>query len=159
MDAFRSAGIQVLWQTGKRYLPEIKSSLPLEDYPNIKAVDFISQMDLAYGAADVIVSRAGAMSIAELALVGKPTILVPSPNVSEDHQTRNAEALTKADAALLIADKDVVARLFSSVSALLADEDGCRKMAANMKSIAKPGAAAAVVDEIETLVKLSSRSK
>lgn len=159
LEAFKAAGIQVLWQTGKRYLPEITASLPLDEYPNIKAVDFISHMDLAYGAADVIVSRAGAMSIAELALVGKPTILVPSPNVSEDHQTRNAEALTKADAAILVADKQVVGLLHSTVAELLANEEKCQMMSGNMKSIAKPGAAAAVVDEIEKLVKLSSRSK
>jgi UDP-N-acetylglucosamine--N-acetylmuramyl-(pentapeptide) pyrophosphoryl-undecaprenol N-acetylglucosamine transferase len=159
LEDLKKANIQVIWQTGSRYFKSIESEIDLKAYPNISVVDFIGRMDLAYAASDLIVSRAGAMSIAELALVGKPTILVPSPNVAEDHQTRNAEALTKSNAAILLADKEVGTQFFASVTALLNNNEQRVTMSANMKSIARPKAAAAVVDQIEKLVKLSSRSK
>ena len=109
-------------------------------------------MDLAYQAADLIASRAGAMSIAELALVGKPAILVPSPHVAEDHQTHNARSLTELGGAVLLTDQDVRTKLGGQLNALLADPDTCATMGRAMRQAARPDAAAAVVDELEQLV-------
>ena len=109
-------------------------------------------MDLAYQAADLIASRAGAMSIAELALVGKPSILVPSPHVAEDHQTHNARSLTELGGAVLLTDQDVRTKLGGQLNALLADPDMCATMGRAMRQAARPDAAAAVVDELEQLV-------
>jgi UDP-N-acetylglucosamine--N-acetylmuramyl-(pentapeptide) pyrophosphoryl-undecaprenol N-acetylglucosamine transferase len=99
--------LQVLWQCGKVYYKALQNELTGKDLKNIKLVPFIMQMDMAYGMADVVVSRAGAGTISELALLGKASVLVPSPNVSEDHQTKNAMSLVRANAALLVTDKDL----------------------------------------------------
>ena len=109
-------------------------------------------MDWAYQAATLIASRAGAMSIAELALVGKPAILVPSPHVAEDHQTHNARSLTELGGALLLPDKQVRERLGSQLTSLLDDPESCARMGSAMTQAARPQAAAAVVDELESLV-------
>ncbi len=109
-------------------------------------------MDLAYGAARLIASRAGAMSVAELALVGKPAVLVPSPHVAEDHQTHNARSLTELGGAELLPDREVRENLGETVTRLLHDPETCAAMAEAMKGAAKPHAAAAVVDELERLL-------
>ena len=107
LDEIRKSDAQFIWQTGKYYSQDIAEALTQkEDVPNMKVMDFIGSMDNAYAAADIVVSRAGASSISELCLLGKPCILVPSPNVAEDHQTKNALALSTKDAAIFIADKD-----------------------------------------------------
>ena len=116
------------------------------------AGQFIDRMDLAYRASDVIASRAGAMSIAELALVGKPTILVPSPHVAEDHQTHNARSLSERGGAVLMPDTDVVANLGSKLDELFKDETARKDMASHMKGAARPEAAQAVVDQVELLI-------
>ena len=109
-------------------------------------------MDLAYQAADLIASRAGAMSIAELALVGKPSILVPSPHVAEDHQTHNARSLTELGGALLLRDDQVQTQLGHHLQSLIADRPKCEAMATAMRQAARPQAASDVVDELEKLV-------
>lgn len=109
-------------------------------------------MDWAYQAATVIASRAGAMSISELALVGKPAILVPSPHVAEDHQTHNARSLTELGGAILLPDDRVIEKLGAHVTSLLDDSNACRRMGVAMNQAARPHAAAAVVDELESLV-------
>lgn len=147
------AGIQVLWQTGKRYLPEVEAWLAAQKITGVVATDFISRMDLAYIAADVIVSRAGAMSIAELAIVGKPCVLVPSPNVSEDHQTKNALSMTESGAAILLKDQELDEKLGETLHQLMTDKSAYEQMASAMKKLARPKAAAAVVDEIIDLCK------
>ena len=110
IETVKNSGCQVLWQTGKSYYEKVKKIVKESSAGNIAVYPFIDNMDLAFSAADVIVSRAGAGTISELCLVGKPVILVPSPNVAEDHQTRNAKALEEKGAAIVIAD-DMVEKL------------------------------------------------
>lgn len=114
---------------------------------------FISNMDAAYAAADAVVSRAGALSVSELCLVGKPVILVPSPNVSEDHQTKNAMALVGNDSALLVSDVDSREKLIPALYALVENEDKKTKLSQNISALAKPNATKDIVDACETLIK------
>lgn len=151
LERWTNAGYQVLWQTGQRFAEENNQKVSEWGYTNVKVLGFINRMDLAYAMADVIVSRAGAMSIAELAQVGKPAVFVPSPNVSEDHQTRNARSLTDEGAALLVADSEVRNTLGEVVHALLSDTPRCELLGTKIKSFARPNAAAAVVDELERI--------
>jgi UDP-N-acetylglucosamine--N-acetylmuramyl-(pentapeptide) pyrophosphoryl-undecaprenol N-acetylglucosamine transferase len=143
---------QIIWQTGQRFVKEYEELLAQHPNSNVSIVGFIQRMDLAYSAADLIVSRAGAMSISELALVGKPTLFVPSPNVSEDHQTKNARTLTDHHAALLIPDASVSEQLGTTVTSLLNDPERCQHLSQTLKGFAKPDAAAAVVDQLEKIV-------
>jgi UDP-N-acetylglucosamine--N-acetylmuramyl-(pentapeptide) pyrophosphoryl-undecaprenol N-acetylglucosamine transferase len=146
------AGCQLIWQTGKGYFPQAEAAAAPFAAQGIKAFEFIRRMDLAYAAADVVISRAGALSISELCLVGKPVILVPSPNVAEDHQTQNALALVKAHAALLVKDADVRDQLYDAALALLADAQQQRELEKHIKGLGRPNAAAAIVDEILKLI-------
>ena len=114
--------------------------------------DFIARMDAAYSVADIIVSRAGALSISELCIVGKPAVLVPSPNVSEDHQTKNAMALVKKQAAILIKDDVAKEQLISLAVEVLNDDDKMNELRVAIKRMAKPNATADIVDVIETLI-------
>ena len=145
-------GYQLLWQCGGRHETEAQSWLETHPCDGVVCTGFVDRMDLAYGAAQLIASRAGAMSVAELALVGKPAVLVPSPHVAEDHQTHNARSLTELGGAELLPDSQVRERLGKTVSRLLHDPDTCAAMAEAMKGAAKPHAAAAVVDELERLL-------
>lgn len=115
---------------------------------NIRVFDFISRMDLAYAAADAVVSRAGALSISELCMVAKPAILVPSPNVSEDHQTKNAMALTRKDAALLVTDGDAPDTLVQTALALLNNQERRQTLSAQIRELARPDAAERIATEI-----------
>ncbi len=128
--------LQLIWQTGKEYIYNAKESAAKYNNDGFKVIDFISRMDLAYSIADVVISRAGASTISELCIVKKPSILVPSPNVAEDHQTKNAMALFKNDAAMMITDAEAPEKLVDEVIRLLKDEflinvyrDNCGKMA------------------------------
>ena len=113
---------------------------------------FIDRMDLAYAAADVVVGRSGAGTVSELCLIGKPAIFVPSPNVAEDHQTKNALALVEKGAALLVRDGEAVSGLFPVVEALLADPERMRRMAANIRVLGIADSAERIVDEIVAVV-------
>lgn len=124
--------VQLIWQCGSHYYETLKSIQAV----GIRVYPFIKEMDLAYAAADVIISRAGAGTIAELCAVGKPVILVPSPNVAEDHQTKNAQALTKQDAAVMISDVEAKSKLVSASLALLADEKRSQTLAKNISELA-----------------------
>ena len=106
MEKLLEAKIQVIWQTGKGYYESYKAQLTKFDLRKIRVQDFVREMDLAYAAADVVISRSGALSVSEICIAKKPVILVPSPNVAEDHQTKNAKALAEKDAAILVTDKD-----------------------------------------------------
>lgn len=152
LEQWTSAGYGVLWQTGQRFAQQHQDHVDAKGFKNIKVLGFIQRMDYAYAAADLIVSRAGAMSIAELAQVGKAAIFVPSPNVSEDHQTRNARSLTDEDAALLLSDRDVREQLGATVDDLMADESRRQSLSTKIKTFARPDAASAVVDELERIV-------
>lgn len=145
-------GYQILWQCGARYLDACQSWLNAHPCDGVVCKGFIDRMDLAYQAADLIASRAGAMSIAELALVGKPSILVPSPHVAEDHQTHNARSLTELGGALLLRDDQVQTQLGHHLQSLIADRPKCEAMGAAMRQAARPQAASDVVDELEKLV-------
>ena len=143
-----SLGIQVLCQCGSFYYKEIEERLAQLKTPNIHLREFIYDMDKAYTVADIIVSRAGALSISELCLVGKPTLLVPSPNVAEDHQTKNAMALVKEDAAVMIKDTEISDTLVSSLTDLLQNENKCQSLSQNIKALGKPDAAKDIVKTI-----------
>lgn len=136
LQDFIAADVQLIWQTGKYYYEGIMSRIGQTLHPNIRVMEFLNQMDLAYAAADVIISRAGAGTIAELCLIRKPVILVPSPNVAEDHQTKNALALVTKNAAIMIADRSAEDTLVSSALELLKNELRCETLAENIGSMA-----------------------
>ena len=145
--------MQLIWQSGGFYYSEAKAQLDNAECANVKLYDFISRMDYAYAAADIVISRAGASSISELCITGKPSILVPSPNVAEDHQTKNAQALAVKDAAVMIKDIDAEKELISAALALAADGKKCRTLAENITSLALKNSADRIADEIFTIVK------
>jgi len=144
-------GIQVIWQTGKFYAKEIQKAVGLEKKEGLWVNDFINRMDLAYTCADVVVSRAGALSISELCLAEKPAVLVPSPNVAEDHQTKNAQALEREGAAILLPDHEAENKLFEVVKTLMEDEEKRNQMSNNISKLAKPHAAKDIAKEIFNL--------
>jgi UDP-N-acetylglucosamine--N-acetylmuramyl-(pentapeptide) pyrophosphoryl-undecaprenol N-acetylglucosamine transferase len=148
LDKIIAADVQVVWQTGKFYYKTIIEKLG-EDYnPNIRIMEFVNRMDLAYAAADVIISRAGAGTIAELCVVKKPVILVPSPNVAEDHQTKNALALLHDNAAIFIADRDAEAKLVYRAIELLNDTDKRKTLSNNIGKLALPNADEVIAKEV-----------
>lgn len=144
--------IQVLWQCGSLYFEGLNQRLGDVALEGIKMVQFIQRMDLAYALADVVISRAGAISVSELCLVGKPVILVPSPNVAEDHQTKNAMALVDKNAALLVKDAEAKEKLIPDALELLADTTKQEGLKAEIIKLGKPNATQSIVDEIELLV-------
>lgn len=147
------ADTQLIWQTGKLYFEDSKKiTEPFQD-KGIRVFDFIYKMDLAYAAADLVVSRAGALSVAELCLVGKPTVLVPSPNVAEDHQTKNALSLVKEDAALMVKDSEAPDVLVLKAIELLQNQELCKKLDSNILNLGKPNATQEIVDEVLNLIK------
>lgn len=146
-------GHQLLWQTGKAYLPQAQAQVAPFKGKGILAFDFIRHMDLAYAAADIVISRAGALSISELSITGKPVILVPSPNVAEDHQTKNAMALVRKDAAVMVKDEEARQTLFSEALALLEDQGRQRALSHNILELGKPQATSEIVEEVIKLIK------
>lgn len=153
LEKLKASGAQVLWQCGKLYHSKLTEELKGGDLGNVKMVQFITRMDLAYAIADVVISRAGAISVSELCLVKKPTILVPSPNVAEDHQTKNAMALVDKDAAVLVKDVEAKEKLVEEALSLLSDAAKCASLKTNIASLGKPDATASIVDELEKLKK------
>ncbi|MCF8254709.1 MAG: undecaprenyldiphospho-muramoylpentapeptide beta-N-acetylglucosaminyltransferase [Bacteroidia bacterium] len=151
LELLKDANVNVIWQTGKLFQSEKASQMPVDFC--LKVSPFIYEMNLAYAAADIVISRAGALSIAELAIVGKPTILVPSPNVSEDHQTKNAMALVDKNAAILVKDSESKTILVPSVIALLNDTQKQENLAVQIKSMAIEDAAQRIVQELLALRK------
>lgn len=144
---------QLLWQTGKSYGNAAKQLVADKSSKNIKATDFIYRMDYAYAAADVVVSRAGAGTISELCVAGKPCILVPSPNVSEDHQAKNAQALVNKGAALMVADSDARLKLLDTTFELVGNDQQMELLNANISKLALPDAANIIADEVLKLVR------
>jgi UDP-N-acetylglucosamine--N-acetylmuramyl-(pentapeptide) pyrophosphoryl-undecaprenol N-acetylglucosamine transferase len=143
-----AADVQVIWQTGKFYYKSLISELGENYHPNVRINEFLNRMDLAYAAADVIISRAGAGTIAELCVVKKPVILVPSPNVAEDHQTKNALALVQEHAAVFIADRDAEAKLVEKAIALLNDKHEQKILSDNIGKLAMPNADEVIAKEV-----------
>lgn len=146
IERIEESNVQLLWQTGKAYFQDCKAVG--EQHHNIKVLEFIDRMDAAYKVADVIVSRAGALSIAELQIIGKPVILVPSPNVTEDHQTHNAVALVNKEAAILIKDNEAKFNLIPAAIDLLDDAVTCQLLSANIKKMSIANAAERIVAQI-----------
>ena len=145
------SGIQVIWQTGKNYFADCKNALEMLPHNNIICTDFVSQMPLAYALADLVISRAGASSISELCLLGKPSILVPSPNVAEDHQTHNAMALVRKDAAVLVKDVDAKEMLITSALSLVNDDKQLQSLHKNILTLALPDSARLIAEEVMKL--------
>ena len=146
---FSDKNFQLIWQTGEHYF----QNLP-QEYKNldgVKIMPFVQRMDYLYSVANVVVSRAGALAISELCVVGKPCILIPSPNVSEDHQTKNAKVLSDADAAILIPDNKAREDLKSAVFELINDEIRCATMTKNLQKMAQPDAAKQIAGEVVRL--------
>lgn len=146
---FGEQGLQVLWQCGKLYFDEYKKF----DSDSVKVLAFVNRMDLAYAAADVIISRAGAGSVSELCLVGKPVIFIPSPNVAEDHQTQNANALVSKEAAIMLRESELDAEFEKKFTELMGSKEMQDQLGANIKKLAMPKATEHIVDEIEKLLK------
>ncbi len=145
-------GIQVIWQTGKLYDQQCREALEASGVKNVVQMPFITNMDMAYKAADLVVSRAGASSISELQLLGKPAILVPSPNVAEDHQTKNAQALASRDAAIMVTDADAVNTLVGTMLDTANDSELLASLGRNVEQMALRDAAEHIVDEVERII-------
>lgn len=150
LDKFRDAGVQLIWQTGKAWGD--RGIRAAEGYSNVHATQFISDMAAAYSAADLVVSRAGAGSISELELLAKPCVLVPSPNVAEDHQTHNARALSSRGAAILIPDAQAAETLVDTALKCVLSPEECRAMSENISRLALPRADEKIVDFIAELL-------
>lgn len=148
LDIVKSADVQFIWQTGKYYSAAIAEQLKGQDIPNLKVTDFISDMGAAYKAADLVISRAGASSISEFCLIGKPVILVPSPNVAEDHQTKNALALSTRDAAIYVKDAEAPAMLLELAVKTVNDEAKLKSLSENVLKLALPDSADIIAKEV-----------
>ena len=153
LDLVRSSNVQFIWQTGKYYSAEIAKRLQGMEIPNLKVTDFITDMGVAYRAADLVISRAGASSISEFCLIGKPVILVPSPNVAEDHQTKNALALSTKDAAIYVKDSEAPSTLLELAVKTVNDEARLKSLSENILKLALPDSAKIIADEVIRLAK------
>lgn len=146
---FEENNVQVIWQTGSLYYEEYKGY----NSNCVKTYAFLNRMDLAYAAADVIISRAGAGSVSELCIVGKPVLFIPSPNVAEDHQLKNAMAVVSRKAALMVREDDLVKDFEETILMMIKDQKMQKELSENIKQLALPQATAAIVDEVEKLIK------
>ena len=152
------APVQIIWQCGKYYYKEMMELSVAGKIPhNVKLYDFVSRMDLAYAIADLVISRAGAGSISEFSLLKKPVVLVPSPNVAEDHQTQNAMALVSKNAAILVADATAESQLFPVALSLVQNTEKLLDLSANIALLAQHNSADRIVDEIEKLVNIKTK--
>lgn len=144
--------VQVLWQAGKLYVEEF-SMTPTAQLDSVNCTAFIDRMDMAYAMADLVVCRAGALTISELCLIGKPALLIPSPNVAEDHQTKNAMALVDENAAAFLHDKEAPTQMINEALILLDDKAKCNELTANVKKLGKPNAAEMIAREVLAISK------
>ena len=149
LEFFEAKGIQVIWQCGKLYYDQYKKHNELQ---NVQVHAFLNQMDLAYAASDIIISRAGAISVSELCIVGKPVVFIPSPNVAEDHQTKNAKSVADKNAAILIKEKDLDTDFQNEFSELISNQDKQNELSKNIKALALVNATKDIVDEVEKLL-------
>ena len=153
LDLIKSSDVQFIWQTGSVYSAAIADEMKGRDIPNLKVMDFITDMGAAYKAADLVISRAGASSISEFCLIGKPVILVPSPNVAEDHQTKNALALADRDAALYVKDSEAQATLLQLAINTVNDDEKLKSLNENVLKLALPDSADIIAKEVIKLAK------
>ncbi|BDB51790.1 undecaprenyldiphospho-muramoylpentapeptide beta-N-acetylglucosaminyltransferase [Flavobacterium ammonificans] len=149
LEFFASQNVQLLWQCGKFYLDEYQKF----NSENVQVMAFIERMDLVYAAADVVISRSGASSVSELCIVGKPVIFIPSPNVAEDHQTKNAKSVADKNGAILIRESELDSNFESTFSDLITDEKKQNELSQNINNLALPNATKAIVEEILKLIK------
>ena len=149
LEFFASQNVQLLWQCGKLYFEEYQKYNSV----NVQVMAFIERMDLVYAAADVVISRAGASSVSELCIVGKPVVFIPSPNVAEDHQTKNAQSVADKKGAILIRESELDTTFESTLSDLIANESKQLELSQNIKKLALPNATKAIVEEILKLIK------
>ena len=154
LDLVEQSGVQFVWQTGKYYYADLQQQLKDRNLPNLKMTDFIADMGAAYRAVDLVISRAGASSISEFCLIGKPVILVPSPNVAEDHQTKNALALADRDAALYVKDADAPATLLKLAIDTVNDVARLKSLSENVLQLALPNSAEIIAKEV---IKLATK--
>jgi UDP-N-acetylglucosamine--N-acetylmuramyl-(pentapeptide) pyrophosphoryl-undecaprenol N-acetylglucosamine transferase len=152
--SFASENLQIIWQCGKLYFDEYSH---FGEKENVQVLAFIERMDLVYAAADIIISRAGASSVSELCIVGKPVIFIPSPNVAEDHQTKNAKAITDKDAAILIKESELDTQFVQTFNNLLNDGQLQQQLRQNIQKLAKVNATKEIADEIVKLIKSASK--
>ena len=150
LDFLLSQNIQIIWQCGKLYLNDYTK---YNEKENVQVVAFIDKMDLVYAAADVVISRSGASSVSELCIVGKPTIFIPSPNVAEDHQTKNAKAISDKNGAILIRESELETQFETVFSDLISNENKQAELSQNIKKLALPNATKQIADEIIKLIK------
>lgn len=153
LDLVKTSDVQFIWQTGSFYRESIAERLKGETIPNLKVTDFISDMGAAYKAADLVISRAGASSISEFCLIGKPVILVPSPNVAEDHQTKNALALSTKQAAIHVKDAEAPAILLPLALKIVHDDAQLKSLSENVLKLALPNSAEIIAKEVIKLAK------
>ncbi|MDP2413159.1 undecaprenyldiphospho-muramoylpentapeptide beta-N-acetylglucosaminyltransferase [Daejeonella sp.] len=153
LNKILAADVQLIWQTGKYYYQSVMEQMKGKEHPNIKVLEFLHRMDLAYAAADLVISRAGAGTIAELCAVKKPVILVPSPNVAEDHQTKNAIALVENDAAIMVGDAMAELELIDIALLLINNKDKCKALADNIGKMALPDADEVIAREVLRIAK------
>ncbi len=153
LERIIAADVQLIWQTGKYYYKDLKRLMGDNINPNVRMVEFFDRMDLAYAAADIIISRAGAGTIAELCIVGKPVILVPSPNVAEDHQTKNAKTMVQDNAAEYIADRKAGRKLVTAALELLNDEKRRNMLSEGIKKLALPDADNVIAKQVFEIAK------
>jgi UDP-N-acetylglucosamine--N-acetylmuramyl-(pentapeptide) pyrophosphoryl-undecaprenol N-acetylglucosamine transferase len=149
LDFFTELGFQIIWQCGKHYLIDYAKNNERE---NVQVTAFIDRMDLVYAAADIVISRSGASSVSELCIVGKPTIFIPSPNVSEDHQTKNAKAIVDKGGAVMIKESDLESEFNLVFEALVKDKGKLESLTENIKKLALPNATKDIVEEIKKLI-------
>jgi len=149
LDFFSKLNLQIIWQCGSYYFESYKE----KGNENVQVHAFLNRMDLAYAASDFIISRAGALSVSELCLVGKPVVFIPSPNVSEDHQIKNARSISNKEAAILIAEKDLEIQFEDEFYKLFSSEENQLQLSKKCKALGKPNATKEIVEEIEKLLK------
>ena len=148
----KKSGVQFIWQIGKGNFEDFRISQTAE-LPNVLPLAFLDRMDLAYAVADVVVARAGALTISEMSVLGKATLLVPSPNVSEDHQTKNAMALVEKDAAKILRDNECEEKMINEVLGMIQDNEVIKNLEKNIKKLARPNATSDIADLIEKIIK------
>lgn len=148
LEKMLSQNVQVIWQCGKFYIEEYKKY----NQPNVQVMAFIERMDLVYAAADIVISRAGASSVSELCIVGKPVVFIPSPNVAEDHQSKNAQAIVDKKGAILLKESELDSQFSLVFEALIKDEGKQKQLSEHIKQLAMPKATKEIVDEIVKLI-------
>jgi UDP-N-acetylglucosamine--N-acetylmuramyl-(pentapeptide) pyrophosphoryl-undecaprenol N-acetylglucosamine transferase len=153
IDKIKESGLELIWQTGINGYNAAREELEKKECSCVHIYDFITRMDLAYALADLVISRAGAGTISELCLTGKPSILVPSPNVAEDHQTRNAMALVKREAAVLVRDQDSATDLVPMAVKIAGNDSRLKELKDNISAMAYPGSAGKIAEEVLKLIK------